>query len=165
MSSVTTTITSPQRHQQPQQKKACDISSTDDPDKLLNEWLGELENLIGVSFLMKIYIFPIGTPFWSRNQNKKYIIKSYFSKNPFLIKKETLNEWFIVWIENKVSVGVLMLHFVDFYAEERCLRMFLNVNNLREQDFRTEHIFHCSMPLKYSCNYRFTKQILAVWQS
>lgn len=25
-------------------------SLSDDPDKLLNEWLGELENLIGVSF-------------------------------------------------------------------------------------------------------------------
>lgn len=46
MSSVTATITSPQRHQQ----KKREINLTDDPDKLLNEWLGELENLIGVSF-------------------------------------------------------------------------------------------------------------------
>lgn len=68
MSSVTTTITSPQRHQphqqqqhqqqQQQQKKACEINLTDDPDKLLNEWLGELENLIGVSlFTAFCFIF------------------------------------------------------------------------------------------------------------
>lgn len=54
MSSVTTTITSPQRHQQQQQqqqqKKGSEINLSDDPDKLLNEWLGELDNLIGVSF-------------------------------------------------------------------------------------------------------------------
>lgn len=30
---------------------------TDDPDELLNEWLGELENLIGVSFKL---IFIVG---------------------------------------------------------------------------------------------------------
>lgn len=60
MSSVTATITSPQRHQQQQQqqqKKACEINLTDDPDKLLNEWLGELENLIGVSFSYEQTLF------------------------------------------------------------------------------------------------------------
>lgn len=55
MSSIAaTTIASPQRHQQsqPQQQsplKKREINLTDDPDKLLNDWLGELENLIGVS--------------------------------------------------------------------------------------------------------------------
>lgn len=42
---ATATITSPQRH--PQKKP--EINLTDDPDKLLNDWLGELEHLIGVS--------------------------------------------------------------------------------------------------------------------
>lgn len=54
---VTNTIASPQRHQQqqPQQPsplKKREINLTDDPDKLLNDWLGELENLIGVSFFL-----------------------------------------------------------------------------------------------------------------
>lgn len=62
MSSVTTTITSPQRHQQ----KKREINLTDDPDKLLNEWLGELENLIGVSFKMeKFYFFYFTGIFFS----------------------------------------------------------------------------------------------------
>lgn len=60
MSSVTTTITSPQRHQQ----KKREINLTDDPDKLLNEWLGELENLIGVSFKWKNFIFFISLEFF-----------------------------------------------------------------------------------------------------
>lgn len=56
MSSVTATITSPQRHQQ----KPREINLTDDPDKLLNEWLGELEHLIGVSFFaIKHFFFSI----------------------------------------------------------------------------------------------------------
>lgn len=51
MSSVTATITSPQRHPQ---KKQQNINLTDDADQLLNEWLGELENLIGVSFYFEL---------------------------------------------------------------------------------------------------------------
>lgn len=58
MSSIAaTTISSPQRHQPsqlPQHQsplKKREINLTDDPDKLLNDWLGELENLIGVSWL------------------------------------------------------------------------------------------------------------------
>lgn len=58
MSSVTATITSPQRHQQ----KKREINLTDDPDKLLNEWLGELENLIGVSILWKLLIAHYENP-------------------------------------------------------------------------------------------------------
>lgn len=34
-------------------------SLSDDPDKLLNEWLGELENLIGVSFIFLIYLMVL----------------------------------------------------------------------------------------------------------
>jgi len=36
---------------------------SDDPDKLLNEWLGELENLIGVSYLFiyLLYLYSLQT--------------------------------------------------------------------------------------------------------
>lgn len=66
MSSVATSIiTSPQRHQQAQQShqqqqsplKKREINLTDDPDKLLNDWLGELENLIGVSCALNYIYF------------------------------------------------------------------------------------------------------------
>lgn len=41
-----------QQQQLQQQQKLKEVQHySDDPDKLLNEWLGELENLIGVSFL------------------------------------------------------------------------------------------------------------------
>lgn len=43
--SSTTTAASPHHHQQQLPDKLADV----DPDELLNEWLGELENLIGVS--------------------------------------------------------------------------------------------------------------------
>lgn len=66
MSSIaaTTIASSPQRHHQqslpqpqPQQSplKKREINLTDDPDKLLNDWLGELENLIGVSWLFILF--------------------------------------------------------------------------------------------------------------
>lgn len=47
-----------QQLQQQQQQKLQEVQHySDDPDKLLNEWLGELENLIGVSFLDRFSIF------------------------------------------------------------------------------------------------------------
>ena len=35
---------------------------SDDPDKLLNEWLGELENLIGVRFSKALVFSYLGSP-------------------------------------------------------------------------------------------------------
>lgn len=47
-----------QHHQQQQQQQSPQKHLvSDDPDKLLNEWLGELENLIGVS-LFDIFMEP-----------------------------------------------------------------------------------------------------------
>lgn len=47
-----------QQIQQQQQQKLQEVEHySDDPDKLLSEWLGELENLIGVSFLDTFLFF------------------------------------------------------------------------------------------------------------
>lgn len=45
-----------QKPQQQQQQQQNHQHLSDDPDKLLNEWLGELENLIGVS-LFDIFMY------------------------------------------------------------------------------------------------------------
>lgn len=54
MQQPSTLVGQHQHQQQPPQKHLV----SDDPDKLLNEWLGELENLIGVS-LFDIFMEPI----------------------------------------------------------------------------------------------------------
>lgn len=48
----------PQQQQSP--AKLASSSANDDPDKLLNEWLGELENLIGVSRHFVFFLLPSG---------------------------------------------------------------------------------------------------------
>lgn len=52
-----------------QQRVKNENQHTDDPDKLLNEWLGELDNLIGVSFGM---LFLSKTFFFVKITRTKY---------------------------------------------------------------------------------------------
>lgn len=55
-STTTTTVTQEATITNGTSKSSTTLLADTDPDALLSEWLGELENLIGVSFLCVIYI-------------------------------------------------------------------------------------------------------------
>lgn len=158
---ATTIASSPQRHHQPSQPqpqqsplKKREINLTDDPDKLLNDWLGELENLIGVSWLFKFFLIIIyfsksfsTTSFallvrslWNFKSNvknwcrhfehwKKHIAQSF---GPWIVVSTSTTTKRINGFQKQNIFRQLVL----CYALDRSLLIFLLLNRSKEQVFR-----------------------------